>query len=400
MKKHKKKRYRNEIRVNSNRKRIISLAMVWVLCLMLLPASAFAAEDSGAAIGTGGLSAHHTEHNDTCGYVEGIAESPCTHEHNKDCYTEVTSCTHKHTGECYPASDSSIPEDGTTSSDDESVEDTTPSDDESGKDSTLPEAAEPTQCSHVCSVESGCIKQELNCKHEHNEECGYAPAVEEQPCTYVCTLCDMTEITAWSFVDTQDVLDPDSGVLALPGASEESPAFYEDIVDLLPVEIEATTEDGTETLSLDSWSCDDYPAEGAYTGSYAFHAVLPEGYVLAADAPALTVTVELDDEVMLMAEGQHSHCICGENHKDIGEHKGEASVSFDKKLSSSTGGSGWLGIDDKTADTETTTDGQTFYVLPEGSYYLDSDVYLGKSILIKEGTVNICLNGHKCCPSN
>ena len=91
MKKHRKKRYRNEIRVNSNRKRIISLAMVWVLCLMLLPTSAFAAEDSGAAIGTGGLCAHHTEHDDTCGYVEGSAESPCTHEHSEDCYTRLPS---------------------------------------------------------------------------------------------------------------------------------------------------------------------------------------------------------------------------------------------------------------------------------------------------------------------
>ena len=69
-------------------------------------------------------------------------------------------------------------------------------------------------------------------------------------------LCAMTEITAWSWVDTQDVLDPESGVLAL-SASAESPVPYEDIVDLLPAEIEATTADGTETLSLDSWSCDD-----------------------------------------------------------------------------------------------------------------------------------------------
>ena len=161
------------------KKRIVSLTMVLALCLMLLPTSAFAAEDSGAAIGTGGLCAHHTEHDDTCGYVEGIAESPCTHEHSEDCYTEVTSCTHEHTGECYPASDSSIPEDGTTSSEDEPV---------------LPEAAEPTACSHVCSVESGCIKQELDCKHEHDEKCGYAPAVEGQPCTYVCTQCGNTII--------------------------------------------------------------------------------------------------------------------------------------------------------------------------------------------------------------
>lgn len=161
------------------KKRIVSLTMVLALCLMLLPTSAFAAEDSGAAIGTGGLCAHHTEHDDTCGYVEGIAESPCTHEHSEDCYTEVTSCTHEHTGECYPTSDSSIPEDGTTSSEDEPV---------------LPEAAEPTACSHVCSVESGCIKQELDCKHEHDEKCGYAPAVEGQPCTYVCTQCGNTII--------------------------------------------------------------------------------------------------------------------------------------------------------------------------------------------------------------
>ena len=365
--------------------------MVLALCLMLLPTSAFAAEDSGAAIGTGGLCAHHTEHDEACGYVEGIAESPCTHEHSGDCYTEVTSCTHEHTRECYPASDSSIPEDGTTSSEDESVEDTMPSDDESGKDTTLPEDAEPTACSHVCSVESGCIKQELDCKHEHDEECGYAPAVEGQPCTYVCTLCGMTEITAWSFVDTQEVLDPDSGVLAL-SASADSPVLYEDIVDLLPTEIEATTENSTETLSLDSWSCDDYPAEGAYTGSYDFHAVLPEGYGLAADAPALTVTVELDDEVMLMAEGQHSHCICGANHRDIGEHKVEASVSFDKKLSSYTTGQP-LEINDKTITPEK-IDGRDYYVLPAGSYYLEDNVYLNNSIFIKEGTVNICLNGN------
>lgn len=366
--------------------------MVLALCLMLLPTSAFAAEDSGAAIGTGGLCVHHMEHDEACGYVEGIAERPCTHEHSEDCYTKVTSCTHEHTGECYPASDSSIPEDGTTSSEDESVADTMPSDDESGKDTTLPEAAEPSLCSHVCSEESGCIKQELDCKHEHDEECGYAPAVEGRPCTYVCTQCGMTEITAWSWVDAQDAIDLEKGGVLALSPSADRPVPYEDIVALLPTEITATTEDGTETLSLDSWSCDDYPEEGAYTGSYAFHAVLPEGYGLAADAPALTVTVELDDEVMLMAEGQHSHCICGANHRDIGEHKVEASVSFDKKLSSNY--SRMLEIDNKQATFEY-IEGREYCVLPEGNYYLDSDVLIKQSILIKEGTVNICLNGHK-----
>ena len=359
--------------------------MVLALCLMLLPTSAFAAEDSGAAIGTGGLCAHHTEHDDTCGYVEGIAESPCTHEHSEDCYTEVTSCTHEHTGDCYPASDSSIPEDGTTSSEDTEAPEVAPS-----------EAAEPTACSHVCSEESGCIKQELDCKHEHNEECGYAPAVEGQPCTYVCTLCGMTEITAWSFVDTQEVLDPESGVLAL-SASAESPVPYEDIVDLLPVEIEATTENGTETLSLDSWSCDDYPAEGAYTGSYAFHAVLPEGYGLAADAPALTVTVELEDEVMLMAAGTthaKSHPPCGASCTHGNSHPNDY---YDNWLASD------LGTDAKSlvlrVGGPTSTYGDPLetngsdWVLPAGTYYLKDDIQIDKTIRI-EGEVTICLNGH------
>lgn len=408
MKKYRKKRYRNEIRVNSNRKRIISLAMVWVLCLILLPASAFAAEDSGAAIGTGGLCAHHTEHDDTCGYVEGIAESPCTHEHSEDCYTEVTSCTHEHTRECYPAEDSSIPEDGTTSSEDESVadtmssdnksvEDTMPSDDESGKDTTLPEAADPTQCSHVCSVESGCIKQELNCKHEHNEECGYAPAVEGQPCTYVCALCGMTEITAWSWVDTQDVLDPESGVLALPGVSEESPALYEDIVALLPAEIETTTEDGEVTIALGGWTCPDYPESGAYTGSYTFTASLPEGYVLAADAPALTVTVELEDEVMLMAAGttHASHPVCGASCTDTNTKHYD--IKFPNWLASDygTGSSLVLRVGGENHSTygDPLDSSGSAWTLPEGTYYLADDIRIDKPIKIY-GDVTICLNGH------
>lgn len=361
------------------KKRVISLTMVLALCLMMLPVSAFAAEDSGAATETSGLCAHHTEHDEACGYVEGTGESPCTHEHSEECYHEVTSCTHEHTQDCYPAEDSSIPEDGMTSSEDEEAPEATPS--------------EPSACSHVCSEESGCIKQELDCRHEHNEECGYAPAVEGQPCTYVCTLCGMTEITAWSWVDTQDVLDPESGVLAL-SASAESPVPYEDIVDLLPAEIEATTEDGTETLSLDSWSCDDYPAEGAYTGSYAFHAVLPEGYGLAADAPALTVMVELDDEVMLMAEGTthvEKHPICGASCTHGNSHPNDYYnnwlASDAKSLILLVGGSGY------STDGETLKTSGDAWVLPAGTYYLKDDIHLDKTIRIEE-EVTICLNGH------
>ena len=358
------------------KKRIISLSMVLALCLTLFPTSALAAEDSGAAIVTGGLCAHHTEHDEACGYVEGIAESPCTHEHSEECYHEVTSCTHEHTPDCYPAEDSSIPEDGTTSSEDTETPEATPS-----------EPAEPTACSHVCSEESGCIKQELDCQHEHDDECGYAAAVEGQPCTYVCTLCGMTEITAWSWVDTQDVLDPESGVLAL-SASAESPVPYEDIVSLLPAEIEATTEDGTETLSLDSWSCDDYPAEGAYTGSYAFNAVLPEGYGLAADTPDLTVTVELDDEVMLMDEGQHRHPICGASCSHGSSH---GDMVFDKVL---TVQDSTLCVDGKKLTKSQDMLKQDCYYLSKGCYYLNDDITLDSYIVVQGCEVTLCLNGH------
>ena len=364
------------------KKRIISLTMVLALCLTLFPTSALAAEDSGAAIVTGGLCVHHTEHDEACGYVEGTEESPCTHQHSEECYHEVTSCTHEHTPDCYSAEDSSIPEDGTTSSEDTETPEATPS-----------EPAEPTACSHVCSEESGCIKQELDCQHEHNEECGYAPAVEGQPCTYVCTLCGMTEITAWSWVDTQDVLDPESGVLAL-SASAESPVPYEDIVDLLPVEIEATTENGTETLSLDSWSCDDYPAEGAYTGSYAFHAVLPEGYGLAADAPALTVTVEFGGVAMLADDGDHRHPICGASCTD-GKH---GIRDFNSWLGNQLGTDAktWVlsvGGGNHSVDGDMLSTNGSEWVLPEGTYYLKDDIYIDKPIKIY-GNVTICLNGH------
>lgn len=266
MKKHRKKRDRNEIRVNSNRKRIISLTMVWVLCLMLLPTPAFAAEDSGTAIGTGGL-------------------------------------------------------------------------------------------------------------------------------------CAMIEITAWSWVDTQDVLDPDSGVLTL-SASADRPALYEDIVGLLPADIEATTENGIEPLSLENWSCDDYPAEGAYTGSYTFHAVLPEGYGLAADAPALTVTVELDDEVMLMAEGTahaEKHPLCGASCTHGTKHYDDY---YNKWLASGYGTDAKslvlrVGGSDSTYGNPLETSGSD-WVLPEGTYYLKDDIHIDKTIRIG-GEVTICLNGHDIC---
>lgn len=341
-------------------KQILSILVSTCLVMGMLPAVSFAAEDNGEISDTSGLCEHHTAHDETCGYVEGIEGSPCTHEHGAECYTEITSCTHTHTEECYPVLDNDI----------------------SGNDATPSEPAEPTECSHVCSAESGCIVQELNCLHEHDENCGYVQEVEGHPCTYVCELCGLTEITEWSWVDEQEIIDPESGVLALPGASAKKPVLYDEIVDMLPTEITATTEDDTETVTLNGWDCDNYPEEGAYTGRYLFNAALPDGYALAEDAPALTVTVKFGGVAVLEAtvhSGDHSHPICGASHTDIGDHTGTCDDVI---------WTAWDGTSEITYDSNNTA-----YV------YLTDNVT--RSVRIGENyTLYLCMNGKSLMSSS
>ena len=108
-------------------------------------------------------------------------------------------------------------------------------------------------------------------------------------------------ITAWEWIDEEELINPETGILALPFANEETPAFFDDVVALLPTQIQATVvneedieaEAASETITLGDWSCEEYPKEGAYSGSYTFAAALPEGYVLSEEDKALTVLVEL-----------------------------------------------------------------------------------------------------------
>ena len=147
------------------RKRLFAAFVSLCMIVSLLPTMAFAeagVQDSGTTIGTSGLCEHHAQHDESCGYTEGTAEIPCSHAHTEDCYTLVTKCVHAHTADCY--SDGILPMDG----------------EEKTADS----------CSHVCSEESGCITKTLDCKHEHDESCGYVPAVAGSPCTFVCEVCN------------------------------------------------------------------------------------------------------------------------------------------------------------------------------------------------------------------
>ena len=168
------------------RKRLTAALLCLCLLFTLLPATAFAEgePDSGPPPAQSALCEHHPQHDESCGYTEGTEGSPCTHEHDEDCYTLVTECVHEHTTECYPA---------------ESVSENTATPSEA-------EEAEPTACTHVCSEESGCITMALDCKHEHDEACGYVPATEGTPCTFVCEVCN-----------TQD---KDSGTTATPSDAQ------------------------------------------------------------------------------------------------------------------------------------------------------------------------------------
>ena len=160
------------------RKRLTVALLCLCLLVTLFPATAFAEgePDSGPLPARSALCEHHPSHDAACGYTEGSAGSPCAHEHTENCYTLVTSCVHEHGPECYPG---------------ESVSENTAT-------PPQPENAEPTKCTHVCSGESGCITEVLDCKHTHevnaglgrDEACGYVPATEGTPCTFFCEVCN------------------------------------------------------------------------------------------------------------------------------------------------------------------------------------------------------------------
>ena len=149
---------------------------------------AFAVEAGASAVHTG-LCEHHPEHTEDCGYTEGTEGAACEHEHTEDCYTLVKKCVHEHDESCYPVLEGSVSENTATPSE--------------------AEEAQPTECTHECSEESGCITKELSCPHErgeHDDSCGYIPATEGTPCGYTCEQCN----------------SQDSGLV--PGVSGNAPA--------------------------------------------------------------------------------------------------------------------------------------------------------------------------------
>ena len=148
-----------------NRKRLTAFLLTAVMILTMPQMQIAAAEvESPADVG---LCIHHTQHTEDCGYTEGEKETPCRHAHTEDCYAPMKQCVHEHGESCYPVAEDSASENTAE--------------------------REPHECTHECSEESGCITEKLDCRHEHNADCGYSPAAEGTPCTYECEACSGQE---------------------------------------------------------------------------------------------------------------------------------------------------------------------------------------------------------------
>ena len=80
------------------RKRIFAAFVCLCMMMALVPSMAYAND----TVYTGGLCEHHTKHDDACGYSEGTAEIPCSHEHNESCggLTDPAACNHTHDETC------------------------------------------------------------------------------------------------------------------------------------------------------------------------------------------------------------------------------------------------------------------------------------------------------------
>lgn len=89
------------------------------------------------------------------------------------------------------------------------------------------------------------------------------------------------------------------------------------------------------------------------------------------------------------SQTHENHPICGKEHKNIGDHKGECPNLEWTKLYMDEDSK--LCYGDGQAVTEDTT--YNYYTLGSGNYYLDTDVTVTKVIKIT-GNVTICLNGH------
>lgn len=221
--------------------------------------------------------------------------------------TEKKKCVHVHTEECYGESD------------------------EEATSSQIGE--EPTECTHVCTVESGCIRNTAASSGTNEDDSETGPDDEEtndqkdsadkaENAPSVSTPSDMEDTTvpggtvipavksqifSWSWYDPEEnLLD---GKLELSGVTEEAQPSFEEVTEYLPEAIIAQIGEESEAgkegkLPITGWTCNEYvqDEEGRWPleGTYEFAAELPEAYELAEDveAPVVEVSVTGDQAAL------------------------------------------------------------------------------------------------------
>ena len=300
------------------KKRILSILLVCCMVLTLLPATAFAAEvETGArASNPGGLCEHHPEHDEACGYTEGTAEIPCSHEHTEECHSLITRCVHAHTAECYTAESVSENADGLSEA----------------------ENAAPTECVHACTEESGCILQTSDCKHAHDKDCGYAPASMGKPCTYLCEICDskdgktpMSLLGAARPAATQYTYtlhyDANGGSGAPPSQSVDSSEFHV----WVPISEIIPTRDGYTFMGWANSRTGKpiYGGNGGYTSCLVVH-----GYDMSTTIYAIwEVHNHSWGEWTSNGNGTHTRtCITDSSHTETGNCSGGKATSTEKAI--------------------------------------------------------------------
>ena len=251
--------------------------------------------------------------------------------------TEKKKCVHVHTEECYGGQD------------------------EEATSSQIGE--EPTECTHVCSVESGCIRNTASSSGMNEDDSETGPDEEEtndqknsadkaeddekqEDAPSVSTPSDMEDTTvpggtvipavksqifSWSWYDPEEnLLD---GKLELSGVTEEAQPSFEEVTEYLPEAIIAQVGEESEAgkeekLPITGWSCNEYvqDEEGCWPleGTYEFAAELPEAYELEEDAEALVVEVSVTGDQAAMPVYDYQNVVLNVNFEEGEPPKGLA----------------------------------------------------------------------------
>ena len=303
--------------------------------------------------------------------------------------TERKKCVHVHTEECYGE-----PDEAATSS---QIEE------------------EPTECTHVCTVESGCIRNTAASSGTNEDDSETGPDDEEtndqkdsadkaENAPSVSTPSDMEDTTvpggtvipavksqifSWSWYDPEEnLLD---GKLELSGVTEEAQPSFEEVTEYLPEAIIAQVGEESEAgkeekLPITGWSCNEYvqDEEGRWPleGTYEFAAELPEAYELAEDAEALVVEVSVTGDQAALTVYNPNNVVLNVNFE-----KGEPSkgLAYDESGFSSLNNNVMNLLNDR--GIEVTNSGENSFRL------IMTDATTIQNLELSRGTWEIVLNG-------